>query len=299
MQDTCLILCDRIDNEVESISNLLEHVVVLDTTLLTDIFIHNGIYPGSQQHEYESGFEFVKPVPSSVRSIYWRSLNSVPFLSSIQGPRNGLASINLILHQYRSAKYFNSPNAFWYHINKPLQLEAVKKVGILIPPTLYTSSHSLIKSFVDNVSQAVVKPISGGDYARLADRSTIDNVLNSFSHDATQECVPLTIQKYMKGANIRSYVIGGNVYSAKVISDLPDYRIDADCRIIPVDTSFILERLCLKVQKCLGLEWTAIDWIQLGGEYVFLEANFSPMFHGFQIATGYPISSLLAAQLSA
>jgi glutathione synthase/RimK-type ligase-like ATP-grasp enzyme len=42
------------------------------------------------------------------------------------------------------------------------------------------------------------------------------------------------------------------------------------------------------------LEWTAIDWrVKPTGEYVFLEANPSPMFIHFERQTGFPITEKL------
>ncbi len=42
------------------------------------------------------------------------------------------------------------------------------------------------------------------------------------------------------------------------------------------------------------LEWTAIDWrLTPQGEYVFLEANPSPMFIQFERRTSFPITQKL------
>jgi hypothetical protein len=47
------------------------------------------------------------------------------------------------------------------------------------------------------------------------------------------------------------------------------------------------------------LEWTAIDWrLTEAGEYVFLEANPSPMFLHFEQQTGFPITQQLVQQLT-
>jgi hypothetical protein len=46
------------------------------------------------------------------------------------------------------------------------------------------------------------------------------------------------------------------------------------------------------------LEWTAIDWrLKPTGEYVFLEANPSPMFLNFEHQTGFPIIQKLVKLL--
>ena len=297
MSTTNLIICDCIDREVMSISEFLNNSVILDTNSLSSLFLNNAIYIGIHEHN-EINFNSLLPTPSSVGSVYWRSINPLPFLSSINGPRNGIASVNLILSQYRSARWFNSPKSFWSHINKPLQLEQIRGIGIEIPETLYTSSQEIAKIFINKISKAIIKPISGGDYARLVDINTCEDILDVVFDKNRDKCVPFTIQKFIDGINIRSYVIGGNVYSAKIISDLADYRTDPESSTTPIDTCLTLRSLCLKVQACLNLEWTAIDWIKSGENFIFLEANFSPMFYNFQNSTGYPISKYLAAEMS-
>ena len=50
----------------------------------------------------------------------------------------------------------------------------------------------------------------------------------------------------------------------------------------------------MAITKVLMLEWTAIDWrLQPTGEYIFLEANPSPMFLHFERQTGFPITQKL------
>lgn len=297
MSNSTLIFCDSVDKEVNCISELVNNPVIIDTLSLSSIFLTNYIYIANKS-SCGIDIESLLPDPSSVGSIYWRSLNPLPFLSSSHGPRNGMASVNLILSQYKSARWFNSPKCFWSHINKPLQLEEVGKIGIKIPETLYTSSRGIAKMFINKISKAIIKPISGGDYARLVDINTCENVLDVVFDKNKNECVPFTIQKFIEGVNIRSYVIGGKVYSAKMNSNLPDYRIDHECTLTPIDTCLALNNLCLEVQKCLDLEWTAIDWIKRGDNFIFLEANFSPMFYNFQNLTGYHISKHLAAEMT-
>ena len=52
---------------------------------------------------------------------------------------------------------------------------------------------------------------------------------------------------------------------------------------------------CRQIAKRLGLVWTGIDFrLSTAGEYVFLEANPSPMFIGFEEQTGLPLTDALA-----
>lgn len=298
--NTTLIICDKPDKEVLSLANQLENFFIIDTYSLSNVFRSEAFYIGditSLNYPINS-IESQLPKPSSVGSIYWRSLNPSPFMPAAKSPRNGIASICLILEQYSSAKWFNSPRAFWAHINKPLQLKKISDMGIKVPETLYTTSDIIAKNFINQIKNAVIKPISGGDYTRKVSPKTCDDILATLFKNEVYIGIPSTIQRFVEGVNVRSYVIGNKVYSAKIISELVDYRTDAKSITLPISTNSVLESLCLKVKQALGLRWTAIDWILEGNEYIFLEANFSPMFYDFQKITGYPISALLAKELS-
>ena len=56
----------------------------------------------------------------------------------------------------------------------------------------------------------------------------------------------------------------------------------------------MIQQQSLAITKAFHLEWTAIDWrLKSTGEYVFLEANPSPMFIHFERQTGFPITQKL------
>ena len=89
---------------------------------------------------------------------------------------------------------------------------------------------------------------------------------------------PVTIQQYIPGTNIRSYVIGESVYSAEIRSKSLDFREDLQAELIPVELPESVQQQCIAITMALMLEWTAIDWrLSPQGEYVFLEAKPSPM----------------------
>lgn len=109
---------------------------------------------------------------------------------------------------------------------------------------------------------------------------------------------PVTLQEYIPGTNIRSYVIGESVYSAEIRTEAVDFRDDSQAELIPVELPETIQQQCLAITKAFKLEWTAIDWRhQPTGEYVFLEANPSPMFLYFEQQTGFPITEALVQLL--
>jgi glutathione synthase/RimK-type ligase-like ATP-grasp enzyme len=105
---------------------------------------------------------------------------------------------------------------------------------------------------------------------------------------------PVTLQEYISGTNIRSYVIGDSVYSAEIRSNSLDFREDSQAELISAELPEFVQQQCLAITQALMLEWTAIDWrLKPTGEYVFLEANPSPMFLHFEQKTGFPITQEL------
>jgi glutathione synthase/RimK-type ligase-like ATP-grasp enzyme len=110
--------------------------------------------------------------------------------------------------------------------------------------------------------------------------------------------VPMIVQKFISGPSIRTFVIEERAYSARIESPLPDYRIDSSVVVSRISTPEAISGQAIAIMNCLGLRWTAIDWIQgHDGVYYFLEANFSPMFSAFSEMTGYPVADYLSRAL--
>ena len=108
----------------------------------------------------------------------------------------------------------------------------------------------------------------------------------------------MTIQEYIPGTNIRTYAIADSVYSAEIRSSSVDFREDLGAELIPIELPESIQKQSLAIAKSFMLEWTAIDWrVKPTGEYVFLEANPSPMFIHFERQTGFPITEKLVSLL--
>jgi len=108
------------------------------------------------------------------------------------------------------------------------------------------------------------------------------------------QLAPITLQAYIPGTNIRSYVLGNAVYAAEIRSASLDFREDSNAAVLPVALPAHVQEQCLAIARTLFLTWTAIDWrLTPWGDYVFLEANPSPMFLHFERQTGFPITQEL------
>ena len=110
---------------------------------------------------------------------------------------------------------------------------------------------------------------------------------------------PVTLQEYIPGTNIRTYVIGNSIYSAEIRTNSLDFREDRDAKLIPIDLPESIQNQCFRIAQALYLKWTAIDWrLSPTGDYFFLEANPSPMFLYFEQQTQFPITDKLVELLT-
>lgn len=239
---------------------------------------------------------------STIRSVYWRSFMGV------QVPELGLAgadgealiaardcmSLLRSLLQIESIRWVNSWFAYQFHQEKPRQLQAVHRLGVKIPATLVSNDVVSLQEFAATHTAVIFKPIYGGAHTQLL----TPEHLKPERLTKVLKIAPVTLQENVHGTNIRSYVLGEAVYSAEIRSPKLDFREDNQAEIIAIQTPPNIAQQCRQIARCLGLEWTAIDWrMPTTGEYIFLEANPSPMFIYFEQQTGFPITEKLLALL--
>ena len=235
----------------------------------------------------------------SIHSVYWRSFNGVriPSIDDARQQdiayRDSIATVRSIF-QACPAHWVNSWQAYRFHQKKPLQLNLAKQLGVNIPATLIGNDPRQITQFAKAYDKVIFKPVYGGSHARFVTRKHLEiERLN-----LALKISPVTLQKYIPGTNIRSYVIKDLVYSAEIRTDAVDFRDDSSAKIAPVNLPAEIEQQCKKIASAFSLEWTAIDWRRnRNGEYIFLEANPSPMFLYFEQQTGFPITQKLVQLL--
>jgi glutathione synthase/RimK-type ligase-like ATP-grasp enzyme len=230
-----------------------------------------------------------------IKSVFWRSLSEV-YIPSLKDENQRQIAYNDSLSTLRSliqacpARWINSWQAFQFHKEKPLQLNQVKQLGITIPATLISNDPEQVIKFAQSQKQTIFKPVYGGSHTQLITETHLDPKRLKLALSLS----PVTIQEYIPGTNIRTYVIGGSVYSAEIRSHSLDFREDLEAELIKIELPESVQQQCLAITKALMLEWTAIDWrLKPTGEYVFLEANPSPMFLYFENQTGFPITQQL------
>ena len=235
-----------------------------------------------------------------INSVYWRTLNNVGIPAIENAEQQDIAlcdakSTVRSLFQACPARWINPWQAYQFHQEKPLQLRLAKQLGVTIPATLVSNDPQQITEFVEAHDRVIFKPVSGGSYARYVTQEH----LKPERLNAALKVSPVTLQEYIAGTNIRSYVIGDYVCSAEIRTDAVDFRDDIRAEIIPIATPEAIQQQCKAIASAFSLEWTGIDWRRkTRSEYVFLEANPSPMFIYFEQQTGFPITQKLIELLT-
>lgn len=233
-------------------------------------------------------------LPSDIHSLYWRNLQ--PSSTGLDNPialRDSASLLRSFLHQLGN-KAKNSAEAVRFHQEKPRQLARVAQCGIAIPATYVGNNPQAIREFCKKHPQSIFKPVTGGDYAQRIDGAHLTD-----EHLATSlRQSPVTLQAYIEGTNIRSYVFGEQIFSAEIRSTAQDFRTDDAAELIPIELPHEVSLQAKTILACLGLAWSGIDWRRTPtGDYIFLEANPSPMFVNFEQRTGFAITQYLAQLL--
>lgn len=235
----------------------------------------------------------------TIRSVFWRSFSGVtipPLKNSTQAKiaLNDAMSVLRSLLQLNSIHWVNSWRAYQFHKEKPLQLSQIHQLGITIPPTLISNDPDEVIEFIQSYPRSIFKPVYGGAHTQFVTSKHLEPERLSLALKVS----PATFQAYVPGTNIRSYVIADSVYTAEIRSHSVDFREDVQAELIPLTLPDSVRQQCLTIAKALMLEWTAIDWrLTPQQDYVFLEANPSPMFLHFEQQTGFPITQDLVQLL--
>lgn len=214
-------------------------------------------------------------------SVYWRTIYFDSFGEDEEQYQNSIAFMQLFFNAFPNVTWLNKPSAFAEHFTKIHQL---KKVTSIKPATLFTNNADDAYAFASNYDRIALKPIGGGAYI---EKYTADKLLN---YEFTQ---PVCLQEFIEGTNMRTFIVGDNIYTAAIDTDADDWRT-ADFTYTAVDLADYLEDQAFHIAHVLGYTWTAIDWIFSNDRLYFLEANFSPMWLYFEEQTDYPITKNIA-----
>ena len=230
-----------------------------------------------------------------IQSIFWRNFNQVG-IPQLEDYHQEMLAFNDTISALQSmikacpTHWVNSWDAYEFHRQKPLQLKKVHSLGVKIPQTVITNSPQEVMEFAQQQEKVIFKPVYGG----ATTKPLTEELLHPERLKLALKVAPITLQEYIPGTNIRTFVIGEQVYSAEIRSSYLDFREDNNHELIPLTTPEWIKKQSLAIKKALFLQWTAIDWrLTPDGDYLFLEANPSPMFLYFEQETGFPLTENL------
>jgi len=231
---------------------------------------------------------------ADVAAVYWRSYAGVPAAplpheeqaDIAQNDARGLFESLLVRLKTR---WVNGWDAFHLHQTKPAALAMVAELGVPVPDTVLTNDPDGLIAFIDRHSRCIFKPVQGGAHTRRLElRHLADENLDNLRYS------PVTLQEEIEGTDVRVFVAGGRVLACEVRTGELDFRDDPDPVIAAVELPDDVADRSVQIARKLHLLWTGIDYRRTpDGRYVFLEANPSPMFLGFEQRSGLPLTEAL------
>ena len=233
-----------------------------------------------------------------IQSVYWRNYGGPSVVDlpdaeqayiAANDARGALESLLISL----PTRWVNGWEGYNLHQTKPAALAKVAAAGVRVPKTLISNDPEAVREFASAVPNCIFKPVQGGAHTRrLSPEMLTDNALQRL------RVTPVTIQEEILGQDIRVFVAGEEIHACEISTDAIDFRDDQAALIHPVALPDEVAADCRLAAETLHLLWTGIDLRRTdAGEYVFLEANPSPMFIGFEERTGLPLTAALGRLL--
>jgi hypothetical protein len=166
---------------------------------------------------------------------------------------------------------------------KPHQLALLRRGGVPVPRTLYTSSLAAARAFRGEVGPCVVKPMSGGPVSRDFDELELEA---SFP--------PMVIQERVDGDPLQVTIVAGEIASAVVIDT--DKR-ESSKKYREADLNEDGRRIAQIAASSLRLSYAGVELLRKDRAHVVVEVSAAPMFLDVERRLGHPISRRLAEHL--
>jgi hypothetical protein len=271
------------------------------------VYLDTMAFPLTSRLSFEPGIPlkgFFKPdaqtqaIPfEAIQSVYWRTFNGIqtshitdPFLQNTAYREIDSALGSWMRNMTTEALWVNPPEAIELHRYKGHQLQLMKTLGLRIPETVFTNDPDTVLEFYERMHQNVIyKPVLGGAHTQKIKPEDLAPERLSELKDA-----PVQFQELIPGVDIRVYKVGEALFAAEIQSETLDFRDHPGAPIVPVDLPDDIAQQCLEMAEVFQLVLSGIDLRRTpDGEYVFIEANPSPMFQYFESVSGFPISDTL------
>jgi RimK-like ATP-grasp domain len=209
-----------------------------------------------------------------------------------------LAGLMVILEQL-TCRVVNRYHAGLANSSKPYQSLAIRASGFHVPRSLVTTDPMTAEQFFDAYrGEVVIKPIGGQPaIVRTCARQDLERLRS------VQPRVPIYLQSFVPGDNIRVHVVGNQAIATLCRSNVVDYRNAAaqggETQLQPTRLPETVEAACRRLADASGLALTGIDLKRTPeGEYYCFEVNPSPVFSWYEARTDQPISSAVVNLLA-
>jgi glutathione synthase/RimK-type ligase-like ATP-grasp enzyme len=230
-----------------------------------------------------------------IESVYWRNYGG-PAAADLPDAEQAFIAANDSRSLLESlllclpARWVNGLAGYRWHQAKPAALARVAALGVEVPATVVTNDPQAVLAFVDRHERCIFKPVQGGAHTERVQREHL-----SEQNLASLGVAPVTIQEEVPGADVRVFVAGQRVLACEIRTEVLDFRNDPAAEIVAIDLPSDVADACRRAAAALDLVWTGIDLRRRpDGRHVFLEANPSPMFLGFERRCGLPLTESLA-----
>jgi hypothetical protein len=179
--------------------------------------------------------------------------------------------------------------------NKPHLLRLAVQAGMEIPVTRVSNDLDALERWSAERPLAA-KPVQGGGHCR-----EIDDMLAVAREKGRPG--PFITQNRLVQPELRLYRIGSRFVAFNMVADVLDYRTTHTTRVVPRPLHEVPRELMdglARLMDGLGMDYGAADFKTDPdtGRLLFLELNSSPMFFGFDLATGGAVSDAILDALA-
>lgn len=191
----------------------------------------------------------------------------------------------------------NRPGAGESNDTKPVHTALLGASGFTVPRSCTTSSRDEALAFLESCPDGAIYKSNSGQRSivQLVGPEDVERL------SLLDRC-PVYFQEQIRGTDIRVHVIGDRCHAVAIHSRTIDYRYDRSgtAREEPFIIPDALSERCVRATAALGLAFAGIDLIQRDdtGEFVALEANPMPGYHGYDLTLGGAIAASLWAYLA-
>ena len=227
-----------------------------------------------------------------VKSVYWCRFSSVP-IPNLPDEEQSLLAGNDARSLFESflvrypARWVNGWPGYLLDQTRPAALAVVAGLGVEVPATLSTNDPEAVRAFAARWPRALFKPIQGGARSQyVTPRHLSDHNLKNLRY------APVMLQEEIPGRDVRVFVAGERVLACEGKASTLDSR---DPAVALHQLPSEMEGRCRRIAAALHLVWAGIDFrLTSEGRYVFLQANPSPRFLGYEASSGLPLTASLA-----